>query len=194
MNNPWRACIFGLLLLAAAPAFAQEAPAPGGNPPGPKAAVAVRRPVEQLAALAPAGARARHRALARDVGRAARSGARGLRALADAPSRGAPCAARPLAEIPGTAAERAGGRAGEFSQVSAAATGAAPGAARPMARCEPRPASADDRARPRAARERPDAAAAPGAAARAPLIRPEGVYFAPPPLVRGRIGTGMLHT
>ena len=37
MNNPWRACIFGLLLLAAAPAFAQEAPAPGANPPAPVA-------------------------------------------------------------------------------------------------------------------------------------------------------------
>src|ERR1700687_796049 len=37
MKTPWRACIFGLLLLAAAPAFAQGAPAPGANPPAPGA-------------------------------------------------------------------------------------------------------------------------------------------------------------
>src|ERR1700730_18751378 len=37
MTNRWRACIFALLLLAAAPAFAQEAPAPGANPPAPVA-------------------------------------------------------------------------------------------------------------------------------------------------------------
>ena len=37
MSNRWRACIFALLLLAAAPAFAQEAPAPGANPPAPVA-------------------------------------------------------------------------------------------------------------------------------------------------------------
>src|SRR3984893_2329537 len=109
-----------------------------------EAAVALRRPVGRLAARAPAGARARHRALAGDVVRAARQGARALRALADAPPRAAPCAAQPLAEIPGAAPERAGERAGEFSQVPAAAAGAAPAAARAMARCEPRPAPADD--------------------------------------------------
>src|SRR5260370_23372790 len=165
----------------------------GRDPPGPgclvesfaraaQAPVPFRRPVGQLAALAPAGACARHRALARDVVRAARSGARSLFALADAAPRAAPCAARPLAEVPGAAAERAGERAGEFSQVSAAAAGAAPDAARAMARCEPRPAPADDRARTRAATERPGTAAAPGAAAAAPLI------------VRGRTGTPTLHT
>ena len=37
MSNRWRACIFALLLLAAAPAFAQQAPAPGANPPAPVA-------------------------------------------------------------------------------------------------------------------------------------------------------------
>src|SRR3984893_9342986 len=136
-----------------------------------EAPVAFWGPVGGPAALAPAGPRARHRALARDVGGAARQGARSLFALADAPPRAAPRAARPLAEIPGTAAERAGERAGEFSQVPAAAAGAAPDAARAVARCQPHPAPADDRARARATPESPGAAPAPGAA-RAPLIGP----------------------
>src|SRR5438270_152705 len=116
-----------------------------------------RRPTPTRACWSFSGAsadsRARERALARHVGRAARPGARALPALSVAAARAAPRAAQPVGEVPVAAARGADEGAGGFSQVQAAAAGAAPDAARTMAQREPRPAPGEEPSGARAAAE-----------------------------------------
>ena len=223
MNNRWRSLALAVLLsvaaAAAAPSMAQEAP--------PAPAASLRRPWRGRASrpisrgccrFTASGTRcrrrgsggcARQRALARHVGRAARPGARAFYALALTAARATPGAAQPLAEVPGAVAGREGQRAPEFPPLSAAAARAAPDAARAVAQRHPRTASADDRARARAAHEACRGAAWPATASPAPLNRQRGrnsphpeiaaalkcvaVGYLVPPL-RGRTGMGTLQT